>query len=129
MNCPYAEWQYGIPAPGAGDSRLQPRGKATIIAALAMVAPVGPPAMISCKPRQARKGATVAVMSCAGVWLAGAISIFLGLMSDAGRLTRVGATCRRASFDPTSEAQVVRRALAFLLLNASDVQRQTSDIF
>ena len=31
---------------------------------------VGPSAMISCKPRQARKGATVAVVSCAGVWLA-----------------------------------------------------------
>lgn len=36
-----------------------------------MVDPVGPPAMISCQPRQARKGATVAVTSCAGVWLAG----------------------------------------------------------
>ncbi|MET4694762.1 hypothetical protein V5J35_000374 [Endozoicomonas sp. NE40] len=36
-----------------------------------MVDPVGPPAMISCKLRQARKGATVAVTSCAGVWLAG----------------------------------------------------------
>ena len=32
---------------------------------------VGPFAMINCEPRQARKGATVAVTSCAGVWLAG----------------------------------------------------------
>jgi len=31
---------------------------------------VGPLAMISCEPRQARKGATVAVTSCAGVRLA-----------------------------------------------------------
>jgi len=35
----------------------------------AMVALVGPPAMDICKPRQARKGATVAETSCAGVWL------------------------------------------------------------
>jgi len=33
--------------------------------------PVGPPATISCEPRQARKGATVAVDLCAGVRLAG----------------------------------------------------------
>ncbi len=36
---------------------------------LSMVARIGPPATISCKPRQARKGATVAVDSGAGVWL------------------------------------------------------------
>ena len=42
-----------------------------------MVTPAGPLAMISCEPRQARKGATVAVTSCAGVWLAGeATSLF-----------------------------------------------------
>ncbi|GAB3100296.1 hypothetical protein GCM10027217_19460 [Pseudomaricurvus hydrocarbonicus] len=35
----------------------------------AMVALSGPLAMISCELRQARKGATVAVSSCAGVWL------------------------------------------------------------
>ena len=35
----------------------------------AMVALVGPPAMNVCKLRQARKGATVADISCAGVWL------------------------------------------------------------
>lgn len=39
-----------------------------------MVAPVGPLATISYEPRQARKGATVVVDSCAGVWLAGVIS-------------------------------------------------------
>ena len=33
--------------------------------------PVGPLAMVSCESRQARKGATVAVKPCAGVWLAG----------------------------------------------------------
>ncbi len=32
---------------------------------------VGPPATINCEPRQARKGATVAVDLCAGVRLAG----------------------------------------------------------
>ena len=36
-----------------------------------METPVGPFAMINCEPRQARKGATVAVTSCAEVWLAG----------------------------------------------------------
>ncbi len=36
-----------------------------------MVTPVGPLAMIDCEPRQARKGATVVVISCAEVWLAG----------------------------------------------------------
>ena len=34
-----------------------------------MVTLIGPLAMIDGKPRQARKGATVAVDSCAGVWL------------------------------------------------------------
>ena len=34
-----------------------------------MVACMGPPATISCELRQARKGATVAVTSGAGVWL------------------------------------------------------------
>jgi len=38
-------------------------------APLVMVTLSGPLAMISCEPRQARKGATVAVTSCAGVWL------------------------------------------------------------
>jgi len=55
--------------------RLHPAAKITIIAPLAMVAPIGSPAMVSCKPRQARKGATVAVRLCAGVWLVGVISI------------------------------------------------------
>ena len=32
--------------------------------------PVGPPATISRKPGQARKGAAIAVTLCAGVWLA-----------------------------------------------------------
>ena len=33
--------------------------------------PIGPLATITCEPRQARKGATVAGDSCAGVWLVG----------------------------------------------------------
>lgn len=36
-----------------------------------MVSLAGPRAMIRCKPRQARKGATVAADACAVVWLAG----------------------------------------------------------
>ena len=36
-----------------------------------MVAPAGPLATIDGKLRQARKGATVAIDSCAGVWLVG----------------------------------------------------------
>ena len=39
-----------------------------------LVTLVGPHAMISYKPRQARKGATVVANSCAAVWLAGAAS-------------------------------------------------------
>ena len=34
-----------------------------------MVTCIGPPATRSCEPRQARKGATVAVALGAGVWL------------------------------------------------------------
>ena len=41
-----------------------------------MVTPVGPLAMIDCEPRQARKGATVVVISCAEVWLAGEATSF-----------------------------------------------------
>jgi len=33
--------------------------------------PIGPPATIGCELRQARKGATVAIDSCAGMWLVG----------------------------------------------------------
>ena len=36
-----------------------------------MVGPVGPSAINSYEPRQARKGATVVGTLCAGVWLAG----------------------------------------------------------
>ncbi len=39
-----------------------------------MVAPFGPLATIGYEPRQARKGATVVIDSCAGVWLIGVIS-------------------------------------------------------
>tara|TARA_R110002167_G_scaffold49184_4_gene144216 strand:+ start:2644 stop:2862 length:219 start_codon:yes stop_codon:yes gene_type:complete len=39
-----------------------------------MVSLAGPLAMISCEPRQARKGATVIADSCAVVWLAGGTS-------------------------------------------------------
>jgi len=42
-----------------------------------MVAPIGPLAIISCELRQARKGATVAVTLCAGVWLIGVATQFL----------------------------------------------------
>jgi|GEM_PF-5333823 len=41
-----------------------------------MVAPTGSHAMIHHEPRQARKGATVVIDSCAEVMLVGAISIF-----------------------------------------------------
>ena len=40
-----------------------------------MVAPSGPSASVSREPRQARKGATVVVKCCAGVWLLGVIAI------------------------------------------------------
>ena len=40
-----------------------------------MVAPFGPLAAASCKPRQARKGATVVVTLCAEVRLLGVIAI------------------------------------------------------
>jgi hypothetical protein len=40
-----------------------------------MVSLAGPRAMIRCKPRQARKGATVAADSCAVVWLAGGATL------------------------------------------------------
>ena len=40
-----------------------------------MVACIGPLATIHCEPRQARKGATVAVDSGAGVWLVQVASI------------------------------------------------------
>jgi len=40
-----------------------------------MVACTGPPATISCEPRQARKGAAAAVDSGAGVWLVQVTSI------------------------------------------------------
>jgi len=36
-----------------------------------MVTPAGPPATISCEPRQTRKGAAAAMDSGAGVWRAG----------------------------------------------------------
>ena len=42
-----------------------------------MVTPAGPLAMIDCEPRQARKGATVVVISCAEVWLAGEATRFI----------------------------------------------------
>ena len=42
---------------------------------VAMADSVGPLAMINCKPRQARKGATVAVKSCAEVRLAEDVTI------------------------------------------------------
>ena len=39
----------------------------------------GPPAIINCEPRQARKGATVVVTLCAGVWLARAVTLLFSL--------------------------------------------------
>ncbi len=41
-----------------------------------LVACAGPPATISCEPRQTRKGAAAAVDSGAGVWLVQVASIF-----------------------------------------------------
>jgi len=46
-----------------------------------MVACAGPPATISCEPRQARKGAAAAVVSSAGVWLVQVTSIIRRLYS------------------------------------------------
>jgi len=48
---------------------------------LFMVTPVGPLAMIFCELRQARKGATVVVISCAEVWLAGEATSYYSLQS------------------------------------------------
>jgi len=47
-----------------------------------MVAPFGPLATMSREPRQARKGATVAVKSCAGVWLIGDTTLEFRLASS-----------------------------------------------
>src|SRR5690554_2551654 len=41
------------------------------LAASSRGGPVGPPATLNRKPRQARKGATVVVAACAGMWLSG----------------------------------------------------------
>jgi hypothetical protein len=49
----------------------------------ALVTLVGPHAMISYKPRQARKGATVVADSCAAVWLARAASNHPSMHVDA----------------------------------------------
>jgi len=46
-----------------------------------MVARVGPPATASREPRQARKGATVAVTPGAGMWLARAASRLFGSLN------------------------------------------------
>ncbi len=40
-----------------------------------MAIPVGPLATLDDEPRQARKGATVIVKVCAGVWLAGVATL------------------------------------------------------
>ena len=44
-----------------------------------MVTHSGPLATIGCEPRQARKGATVAADSCAGVWLVWVAALFRNL--------------------------------------------------
>jgi len=49
-----------------------------------LVACAGPPATISCEPRQARKGAAAAVDSGAGVWLVQVASIFNPDFNPAG---------------------------------------------
>ena len=58
-----------------------------------MAAPFGPPAMKPCKPRQARKGATVAESSCAGMWLTGVATQFYST-SDPPFLIAVPITLR-----------------------------------
>lgn len=40
-----------------------------------MATSIGPSAMIHCEFRQTRKGATVTVNSCAGVWLVGVATL------------------------------------------------------
>ncbi len=54
-------------------------GSCLLSLAAEMVAGVGPLATIICEPRQARKGATAAVDSGAGVWLALVASIYRGI--------------------------------------------------
>jgi hypothetical protein len=39
--------------------------------------PIGPPATLNREPRQARKGATVVVAACAGMWLVGRLHFWL----------------------------------------------------
>ncbi len=51
-------------------------------AALCCGGPAGPLAMRRRKPRQARKGATVASVSCAGVWLVGSPPFKFGFPID-----------------------------------------------
>lgn len=52
-------------------SYIRHNPRPVLLAQNVMVASTGPFAMIDGKLRQARKGATVAVDSCAGVWLVG----------------------------------------------------------
>ncbi len=52
-----------------------------------MVALSGPLATVCHKPRQARKGATVVVKVCAGVWLVRAPSINVHPLASPSRLT------------------------------------------
>ncbi len=47
-----------------------------------MVALIGPLAIVSCQPRQARKGATVAATLCAGVWLVWAATLISSRVSS-----------------------------------------------
>ena len=65
--------------------KLKASAKAGIIAG-SMVACMGPFATMSCKPRQARKGATVVVTSGAGVWLVWAASIFQTMLQRAASI-------------------------------------------
>ena len=51
--------------------------------------PIGPPAMINCELRQARKGATVAIDSCAGMWLVGLPPFFYSPLVIRGSVTKL----------------------------------------
>jgi len=70
--------------------------------------PVGPPATRNCEPRQARKGATVAVDACAGMWLSGpppfqAMPLILqDLLPRWSPVVQRGGTTMPASMRPTA---------------------------
>ncbi len=66
---------------------MRPCDAAVMLTSWLTASLVGPRAMIRCKSRQARKGATVATDSCAVVWLAGGAT-----RPDTARWPGIGST-------------------------------------